>query len=424
MITFPYYNTSVSSYSKIQILLFSIFIACAWNVYGQNTDEEIRNKIESSSPYLPGVSGFGQETVGGQGGKIIKVTNLLPSGEGSLAAAIADKSPRIVVFEVAGVINLNRQSLEITNPYITIAGQTAPSPGITLIRGGIKITTHEVIIQHLKIRPGEAEQAKKSGWEPDGISTGQGAHHVIIDHCSVSWAVDENISASGPRFEGKTVEDWRKNTSHHVTISHCIIASGLSHSTHAKGEHSKGTLIHDNATNILVYGNLYAHNVDRNPYCKGGSQTVIANNYVYNPERAVFRYGLVGHEWEGQHRVEGLISIVGNFVEYGTDSRTDIAAFSIRQEGGVQVYWKDNTIVPDTFGLLMRGPANFVSKPPVWPEGLEPRRSSEVKEWVIENAGAFPWDRDAVDQAIIMDVKSGSGKIIDSEQEAGGYPDF
>jgi len=191
---------------------------------------------------------------------------------------------------VAGVIDLKGNPISIQNPFVTISGQTAPSPGITLIRGGISITTHDVILQHLKIRPGDGGKGKGSGWEKDGIATGKGAHHVFINHCSTTWATDENLSASGPRFEGETLEEWRKNTSHHITISHCLIAEGLSESSHAKGEHSKGTLIHDNATEILLYGNLYANNMDRHPLCKGGSQVVIANNYIFNPGREVFHY--------------------------------------------------------------------------------------------------------------------------------------
>ena len=174
----------------------------------------------------------------------------------------------------------------------TIAGQTAPNPGITIIKGGISIHTHEVIIQHIRVRPGEAGQKKKSGWEIDGIATTQGAYNVIIDHCSVTWATDENISPSGPRFEGENVEEWRENTSHKILISNCLIAEGLSKSTHAKGEHSKGSLVHDNTTEIAIVGNLYASNMRRNPFFKGGSQGIVANNYISNPGSAIIHYNL------------------------------------------------------------------------------------------------------------------------------------
>ena len=134
----------------------------------QTTHQSLNDTGFAGMPVLPGVSGFGLDTKGGQGGKIIVVKNLNPNGEGSLAEALAFNGPRIIVFEVAGYINLVKKSLKIKNPYITIAGQTAPSPGITLINGGLGIGTHDVIIQHIKVRPGEAGAAKKGGWRSMG----------------------------------------------------------------------------------------------------------------------------------------------------------------------------------------------------------------------------------------------------------------
>src|SRR5690606_38853491 len=140
-----------------------------------------------------------------------------------------------VVFEVAGVIDMGAKLTTIRDPYLTIAGQTAPSPGVTLINGGILITTHDVIVQHLRVRPGN--NGRKKIWSSDAMST-KGAYNIIIDHCSFSWVSDENLSASGARFQGKTPDEWRKNTSHRITFSNNIIAEGLRHSTHKYGEHS------------------------------------------------------------------------------------------------------------------------------------------------------------------------------------------
>ncbi|MCF7973244.1 MAG: hypothetical protein K9N55_05485, partial [Phycisphaerae bacterium] len=171
---------------------------------------------------FPDAQGWAAHTPGGRGGQILRVTNLNAGGPGSFAEAVQAKGPRIVVFEVGGVIDLQRKSITIREPFVTIAGQTAPSPGITFIRGGINIAAHDVIVQHISVRPGEAGAAKKSGWEVDGMATS--SFNIIVDHCSCTWATDENLSASGPRFDGDTVEDWRENTSHRVTFSHCIIA--------------------------------------------------------------------------------------------------------------------------------------------------------------------------------------------------------
>jgi len=171
---------------------------------------------------FPDAMGWAAYTPGGRGGKIIRVTNLKARGPGSFAAAVQMKGPRIIVFEVGGVIDLQKNSIAITEPFLTIAGQTAPSPGITFIRGGIDIQAHDVIVQHVCVRPGEAGAEKRSGWEVDGIATG--SYNIIVDHCSCTWATDENLSASGPRFDGKSVDEWQKNTSHRITFSNCIIA--------------------------------------------------------------------------------------------------------------------------------------------------------------------------------------------------------
>ncbi|MEK7753976.1 MAG: right-handed parallel beta-helix repeat-containing protein, partial [Acidobacteriota bacterium] len=143
--------------------------------------------------------GFGVDTPAGRGGKILRVTNLNSEGPGSLREAIETKGPRIVVFEVGGVIDLNRKTLTIGEPFLTIAGQTAPSPGITIIRDGIKILTHDILIQHIRVRMGDAGQPKKSGYDPETTTSGPECYRIVVDHCSFSWAVDENLSISGPR---------------------------------------------------------------------------------------------------------------------------------------------------------------------------------------------------------------------------------
>lgn len=402
-------------------------------------------------PVLPEVSGFGLDSKGGQGGKIIVVSNLNSEGKGSLAEAINTSGPRIIVFEVAGYIDLEEQSLELTNPFITIVGQTAPSPGVTLVNGGLSIKTHDVIIQHIKVRPGDRGRAKKSGWEADGLASNKGAYNVIVDHCSFSWATDENLSVSGPRFDGENVVEWRNNTSHKITYSHCIIAQGLSNSSHSKGEHSKGTLVHDNATDILIYGNLYSSNVERSPLIKGGVQCAIVNNYIYNPGNAAIHYNLSPGEWMGHEWVEGKMSVEGNYIEFGKNSSENIAAANLR--GPIEIYWKDNfvserkingeadeslryrnTFIEEktaTISELLKG-ANtktdglekVVESPPIWPYGLVPIPVEKVKDYVLQNAGAFPWDRDKIDRKIIDDIISGKGQIIDSETQVGGYPEI
>jgi hypothetical protein len=378
---------------------------------------------------FPGALGWAASTPGGRGGELLRVRNLDGSGPGSLRAALEADGPRIVVFEVGGVIDLDRQTLRVRNPYLTVAGQTAPSPGITLIRGGMDIGTHDVVIQHLRIRPGEAGAAKGSDWGEDGISTAS-ARDVIVDHCSLSWATDENLSASGPRFTGNTPKEWRQGTSHRITYSHNIIAEGLADSTHPKFEHSKGSLIHDNASDILIYGNLYAHNFERNPMFKGGVHGIVANNFIYDPGQRAVHYNLMALEWGDVPFETGKMAVAGNVMRAGPSTGSPIAFMMFGGHGDLEYYGADNIAVDrigrplPQLGRYASGTARIVetAAAPVWWPGLEVRPAAEVERWVLENAGARPWDRDAHDVRILANAAEGRGKIIDSEAEVGGYP--
>lgn len=372
---------------------------------------------------FPGARGFGVHTPAGRGGKVIRVTNLKSEGSGSFRAALAQEGARIVVFEVGGVINLAKNDLLVTEPFLTVAGQTAPSPGITLIRGGLDIETHDVLIQHLRVRPGDAEQPKKSGWQPDGIATvGPSVYNIVIDHCSISWAVDENLSASGPRLKGPAA------TAHDITFSHCIIAEALSDSSHAKGPHSKGSLIHDHCTNIAVIANLYAHNVERNPYFKACTTGVIVNNLIYNPGRHAIKVRYSDGEWRESktRRPENArLSIVGNVLVHGVN--TDKALPLVGRAGG---RGKGDLYLEDNIAKLRSGedadifvePYRILNEKPLWPERLMALPASKTVEYVLRQAGARPRDRDASDRRIVRNFRERAGKIIDSQAEVGGYP--
>lgn len=378
---------------------------------------------------FPGAVGWAKETVGGRGGRIIRVTSLAADGPGSLKAAIDAKGPRIVVFEVAGVIDLKRSSLEIKEPYLTIAGQTAPSPGITIIRGGIDLRGHDVIIRHIRVKTGADGQAKRSGWEADSLST-IAAYNVIIDHNSLTWGIDENMSASGPRFTGKTLEEWRKSTSRNITFSYNLAAEGLADSSHPKGEHSKGSLIHDNATGILFYRNVWAHNVERSPLIKGGAQAAMINNLIYDPGKRAMHYNLMALEWAGHPYVTGEMTAVGNVMRGGPSTDDGLPFLMLGGDGDLRYHGRDNIAV-DKFGkpLPMFGrygetQANLieVKKPVLWPAGIGVLPARDVETHVLANAGARPWDRDADDIRVMFFVAEGRGEIIDDETEVSAYP--
>ncbi len=369
---------------------------------------------------IPDNIAFGEATKGGLNGQVIRVTTLDAMGPGSLDEAIKTLGPRIVVFEVGGIIDLNKGFLEITEPYLTIAGQTAPAPGITIIRGGIGITTHDVIVKHIRVRPGDAGQAKKSGWEPDGLKTSGGiAYNVIIDHCSFTWAVDENLSATGSREYGPD------STSHKITFSNNIIAEGLDDASHSKGPHSKGSLIHDFCQDIAIVGNLYAHNRQRNPYFKGNTTGVIVNNLLYNSGTWAIELGYEISEWTSSafEPKPCRLSIVGNILFKGENSREDLPMIAARGD----VYSLDNFSF-DQEGIsyiqTKRKHIIFLSEKPSWPGDFQALPSGEVENYIINNAGARPKERDIIDERIIQDLIDRKGKIIDSQDEVGGYPNY
>ena len=385
---------------------------------------------------FPGAVGWAAGTPGGRGGQILRVTTLKPNGPGSFLAALNTKGPRIIVFEVGGVIDLGsltgpkNTSISIKEPYVTIAGQTAPSPGITFIRGGIAIDTHDVVIRHIRVRPGIAGHPKKTGWEPDSIDTSSAATDIIVDHCSLTWSIDENLSASGKAFTGATPDEWRKNTSHRVTFSNNIIAEGLSHATHASGEHSKGSLIMDNVTDVLIIGNLYANCSQRHPLAKGGTWVAVINNFMFNPGVQAVGYRLPDVLWHDRNFELGKMDLVGNVMRAGADTRDGLALLTLEGIGDLSVHLRDNLVFdrdgkPAPLTGIAKGATGHILEQSArvnWPPHVNPLAAAEVEETVLRNAGARPWDRDAIDQRIVRQSRDRTGRIIDSEQQVGGYP--
>jgi hypothetical protein len=349
---------------------------------------------------------------------VVRVTTLAASGPGSLSEALALAEPRIIVFEVGGVIDLDRTRLSVAQPFVTIAGQTAPAPGITLIRGALTVRTHDVRVQHLRVRMGDAGAAAGAGFEPDVTTDGPEAYNVLFDHVSVAWGVDENLSVSGPRFDGAA------GTSHAVTISNSIIAEGLFDSVHEKGVHSMGTLIHDYCSDVAVVGNLYAHNNERNPWFKGFATGVIVNNVVYDPGTWAIRLGPVVNEWAASGiEPEGpRVSVVGNVLLHGPSTPPSLAMVGSNSFGSA--FLEDNLAfdVQGAPALLVASTVTQLLQQPSWPTNLTVLPSAEVQAHVLASAGARPKQRDAVDQRIVAEVLAGSGGMIDSQADVGGYP--
>lgn len=376
----------------------------------------------AGEPVFPGAMGFGIHTPAGRGGQVIKVTTLEATGPGSFIEALQAKGPRIIVFEVGGIIDLELRTVRIREPYLTIAGQTAPSPGITMIKGGFQILTHDVLMQHVRVRTGDADKVRVP-WDIDALSTvGSNAYNIVIDHCSFSWGTDGTLDISGPSRDGP------EGTSRRVTVSYSIVAETLSDSIHPKKTpHSRATLIHDFCRDIALIRNIYAHNDMRSPNLKPATAGVIVNNLIYNPGgRAIHAHGDVGKsapiapEW----------SIVGNRLISGPSTGLKwLPGYTF--EAFVQsdlkeplepanFYLKDN----DSDGRpLVAGRVNLVQAPhSFWPEGLVALDVSDVADELMAYAGARPADRDEVDRRILKEIGTRSGTIINSQKDVGGYP--
>lgn len=365
--------------------------------------------------------GYGSETRGGLDGRIIKVTTLNATGEGSFTEALNAEGPRTIVFEVAGVIDLGKQQIDITEPYLTIAGQTAPSPGITLIRGGLTVRTHDVVIQHIRFRMGDAGAEKGEKYEPEISTYGAEAYNIVVDHCSVSWGVDENLSTSGPRLDGPEA------TSHNLTFSNNIIAEPLCYSVHSKdGNHGMGTLVHDNCTNVTIIGNYYAHNYERNPWYKGGCTGIVLNNLIYNPGKWAMRMGYVPKEWNDSDTapVNPRVTIIGNYMKTGVDTPETTAMVGTNYNNG-DGYLEDNIAIhlDGSECPITDGNITILDEKPSWIEGLEVLPAEDVPMHVLANAGARPKDRDAIDMRLVNEFITGTGNQIDSQNEVGGYPE-
>jgi hypothetical protein len=362
---------------------------------------------------VPDIEGFGADTRAGRGGAILRVTNLNTSGEGSLRAALELPEPRTVLFEVGGVITLS-EAIVISQPFVTVAGETAPSPGITLNGAGIIINTHDVLVRHLRIRVGD----KPKGPPPtarDGLSVldgnpGTDTFNVVIDHCSIAWAVDEGMSNWGSR-----VSD--------ITYSRSIIAENLSHSIHPEGEHSKGTLIGDHARRVAVVGNLYAHNMQRNPFVKGNVSALIANNVIYNPGAAAIHFG------DMERSGPSLGTVIGNVLIPGPDTARLLPLVRLQLDMNPQtrVYALNNdaggrAMMRTLWGYRGWQPVTTYDAAPVRVRPLTQRMPAETLEWVLGSAGARPRDRDAVDLRIVDTVRQGTGQIINTPVQVGGEP--
>jgi hypothetical protein len=252
----------------IYTVVFCLFfcVSCSKKTTNIFHTPEYLNNLDINA--IPNLKGNGSNSIGGRGGIIYKVTNLNDNGQGSLRHGIENiDEPRNIVFEVSGDIIL-KSTIKVHHPFLSIYGQTAPGH-INITGAGISISSHNIIIQHISVRPGDSLSGQ-SPYTRDGIvilgNENIRPHDIVIDHCSITHSIDENFSLWGG------VED--------IAISNCIIGLGLHHSLHSKGPHSKGMLIGANSKRITIYRNIFAFNDERNPRITGDTEIVFSENLI------------------------------------------------------------------------------------------------------------------------------------------------
>ncbi|MDT0677592.1 pectate lyase family protein [Autumnicola musiva] len=398
-----------------------------WRVDEVDGDGEItQGEVWSFKPAqlaFPGAQGYGRFAIGGRGGKVVEVTNLKDEGPGSLRYAVEDvKGPRTIVFNVSGNIEL-KSRLVVSDPYVTIAGQTAPGKGITLSRAPIGLTGDDGIIRFLRVRIG-------AGRTYDGMGL-TGANHSIIDHSSISWTIDESFSSRG---------------GHNITLQRTLISEALNVADHGKYEKGK---MHGYAATIggdigSFHHNLLAHNYGRNWSMGGGlngdgyyiGRLDIRNNVVYN----------WGHRTTdgGAHEV----NFVNNFYKPGP-STSLFFALTMQHEGvglGSQRAYFDGNIMPGTFGLENQeeGRRSVItnnekvdyetfSDEPFFPSYVDTQPAELAYKSVLSDVGSnLPLDNH--DKRIIQETidstfkykgsKSKLAGMIDTEEDAGGWENY
>ncbi|MBP6703093.1 MAG: hypothetical protein KA385_06275, partial [Vicinamibacteria bacterium] len=328
------------------------------------------------------------------------MSSLKSDGEGSLRAALREPGPRLVVFEVGGVIDLGGVSLNVEEPMLFIAGESAPAPGITLIRGGLVIEAHHVVVRHIAIRPGDGRVRTDRPWEPDGITIVRDkgpVHDVLIENCSATWAVDENASISGPRDIRPS--DGPEATAHRVVFRNNLIAEALLNSTHAKGAHSMGLLVHDGIREVVLEGNLFAHNRERNPRLKGGVEAVIQGNVIYNWGSAAIGMGARGN----RENLDGARAVIRNNVALaGPDSTRRLMVRSVDPGAEVEAL---NNLARDFKGgdlpLLDAGLGPLKAPLAGMPSAKATPSAAAILDSVLRGAGSRPAQRDPVDRRIV-----------------------
>lgn len=427
-------NTTVRTIATFIIVSFMLFVSSCGSEsepspsVDPEDEAEKPIRITEDAFAFPGAQGFGRNTTGGRGGKVIFVTNLNDAGEGSLRAALLTSGARMVVFKVSGNIEL-RSRINITNGDLTIAGQTAPGDGICIQNYEVVVSASNVIIRYVRFRLGDLfEQETDALW-------GRYQRNVIIDHCSMSWSVDESASFYANQ---------------NFTMQWCILSESLNESFHGKGDHGYGGIWGGDKASF--HHNLLAHHNSRNPRFNGGGRSGV-NNGIYPNEHVDFRNNVI-YNWRGNSAYggeNGNYNIVNNYYKPGPSTPAS------RNKRIMQISKEANTSFGVGYGKFYIA-GNYVYNNAAvtannWNDGVDyasgvtqvlaqvatPIESQLTIEHTAEQAFTSVLNyagaslvRDAVDKRVVEEVQNGTATysgsktsypgILDSQTDAGGWP--
>lgn len=395
----------------------------------------VMNHTMAQTPAFPGAEGGGKYTTGGRGGKVLYVDRLdddnLP---GSFRYAVTRNYPRTVVFNVSGIIRLEKK-ISIKYGDLTIAGQTAPGDGICIRDYPVMIDADNVIVRFMRFRLGDETR------QEDDAFYGKGRKNILIDHCSMSWSIDECSSFY---------------SNENFTMQWCLIAESLNQSFHQKSAHGYGAIW--GGKNASFHHNLLAHHNSRNPRFNGWKRAGLKYSNPLDEERVDYRNNVL-YNWGDNSAYGGeslgKYNMVANYYKYGPATKPSIKSKIVQIDidkdtenyapGFGRFYIADNYVFGDkkvtkdnwNGGVfyardiadrqLCRVEKAFehVAIPTHTPE----QAFDKVLRW----AGAS-LARDVVDARIAGEVKRGTATysgsktgrpgIIDSQTDVGGWPEY
>ncbi len=346
---------------------------------------------------------------GGRGGKVFVVRNLNDDGPGSFREACEAAGPRIVLFNIAGIVRI-KDRIRIRAPYITISGGTAPGDGVCIAGNTVEIETHDVIIRHMRFRRGETDAGDRN----DSIG-GNPIGNIMIDHVSASWGLDENMSMYRHMYTPPDGGPDLKLPTVNITIQNSIFSEALNIYHHAFGSTIGGL-------NSTFMNNLWACNTGRNPSVGMYGDFTFANNVIFN-----YRHRTVDG---GDHRSN--FNIINNYFKPGPGTPKEEIAYRILKPESER-----SKTVFDHFGKAYVN-GNFVEGYPEvtqnnWAGGVQPSSKAPVEQvlpnirvdepfphatislvdaqsaydHVLNSAGATQPKRDLVDTRVIEMVRTG-----------------